>query len=81
MHWAEDAFDRVRNRYVRHASGMLLVGVLMYVISRLWKQHATMAVVVEQDKGDAPVRVLGVIAKEHVADSVARSIKVFAGKH
>jgi CIC family chloride channel protein len=51
------------------------------VISRLWKQHATMAVVVEQDKGDAPVRVLGVIAKEHVADSVARSIKVFAGKH
>jgi CIC family chloride channel protein len=51
------------------------------VISRLWKQHAAMAVVVEQDDARIPVRVLGVIAKEHVADSVARSIRIFPGKH
>lgn len=51
------------------------------VISRLWKQHAAMAVVVEQDDGHAPVRVLGVIAKEHVADSVASSIRIFPGKY
>ena len=50
------------------------------VISRLWKQHAAMAVVVEQDEAHAPVRVLGVIAKEHVADSVASSIRIFPGK-
>lgn len=51
------------------------------VISRLWKQHAAMAVVVEQDDAHAPVRVLGVIAKEHVADSVASSIRIFPGKY
>ncbi|MGG1947333.1 chloride channel protein [Trinickia sp. NRRL B-1857] len=51
------------------------------VISRLWKQHAAMAVVVEQGDAHSPVRVLGVIAKEHVADSVASSIKIFSGKH
>ena len=51
------------------------------VISRLWKQHGAMAVVVEQDDPQSPVRVLGVIAKEHVADSVARSIRIFPGKH
>lgn len=51
------------------------------VISRLWRQHATMAVVVQLDSAQAPVRVLGVIAKEHVADSVARSIRIFPGKH
>ncbi|HEX7684270.1 MAG TPA: hypothetical protein VF446_12170 [Trinickia sp.] len=51
------------------------------VISRLWKQHGAMAVVAEQDDPQSPVRVLGVIAKEHVADSVARSIRIFPGKH
>ncbi|KAA0079955.1 chloride channel protein [Paraburkholderia sp. T12-10] len=51
------------------------------VISRLWKQNATMAVVVERDDPHSPVRVLGVIAKEHVADSVASSIRIFPGKH
>lgn len=34
LHWAEDAFDRMPNRYLRHASGMLLVGVLMYILWR-----------------------------------------------
>ena len=49
------------------------------VISRLWKQHAVMAVVVGRDDGPGPARVLGVIAKEHIADSVAGSIRIFPG--
>ncbi|MGQ7932418.1 chloride channel protein [Paraburkholderia sp. D1E] len=49
------------------------------VISRLWKQHAVMAVVLGQRDGSAPVRVLGVIAKEHIADAVAGSIRIFPG--
>ncbi|WP_408352673.1 chloride channel protein [Paraburkholderia aromaticivorans] len=49
------------------------------VISRLWKHHAVMAVVVERPDGAGPVRVLGVIAKEHIADSVAGSIRIFPG--
>ena len=53
--------------------------VAFSVISRLWKQHAVMAVVVGQDHGPDSVRVLGVIAKEHIADSVARSIRIFPG--
>ncbi|WP_084688025.1 chloride channel protein [Paraburkholderia oxyphila] len=34
LHWAEDGFDRIRNRYGRHALGMLLVGTLMYALMR-----------------------------------------------
>ncbi|SAL86379.1 Cl-channel, voltage gated [Caballeronia choica] len=49
------------------------------VITRLWKKHAAMAVVVSRGDAQGPPRVLGVIAKEHIADSVASSIKVFPG--
>jgi len=34
LHLAEDLFDRIPWRYARHMVGMLLVGVLMYVLSR-----------------------------------------------
>ena len=50
------------------------------VITRLWKQHAAMAVVVGRQEGRGPVRVLGVIAKEHIADAVASSIRIFPGQ-
>jgi len=30
LHWVEGVFDRIRNPYVRHASGMLLVGLMIY---------------------------------------------------
>jgi chloride channel protein, CIC family len=30
LHWVEEIFDRIRNPYVRHASGMLLVGLMIY---------------------------------------------------
>ncbi|MGA7777437.1 MAG: chloride channel protein [Paraburkholderia sp.] len=50
------------------------------VITSLWKQHAMMAVVVGKQEGRGPVRVLGVIAKEHIADAVASSIRIFPGQ-
>jgi chloride channel protein, CIC family len=34
LHWAEDGFDLVPGRYLRHALGMLLVGLLMYGLMR-----------------------------------------------
>ena len=34
LHWAEDAFDRVPGAYLRHALGMLLVGVLIWLLWR-----------------------------------------------
>ena len=34
LHWAEDAFDRVPGRYSRHALGMLIVGLTMYLLWR-----------------------------------------------
>ncbi len=34
LHWAEDAFDRVPGRYRRHTLGMLIVGVMMYLLFR-----------------------------------------------
>lgn len=32
LHLAEDLFDRIRERYSRHALGMLLVGILIYIL-------------------------------------------------
>jgi chloride channel protein, CIC family len=34
LHWLEDGFDLIPGRYLRHVSGMLLVGILMYVLWR-----------------------------------------------
>lgn len=53
--------------------------VAFSVITRLRKQHAVMAVVVGQPEAHEPARVLGVIAKEHIADAVASSITIFPG--
>jgi CIC family chloride channel protein len=47
------------------------------VITTMWDRNATMAIVVSHDGGTE--RVLGVVTKEHVADTVARSIKIYAG--
>jgi len=50
------------------------------VIRRMWRRNAIMAVVVRGAHG-APrgTDVIGVITKEHVADSVADSIKAYPG--
>ena len=34
LHLAEDIFDRIRLRYLRHMLGMLILGVLMYLLLR-----------------------------------------------
>ncbi len=35
LHWLEDAFEHVPGSYLRHALGMLLVGVLIYALLRV----------------------------------------------
>jgi CIC family chloride channel protein len=39
LHLAEDIFDRVRSRYLRHVLGMLLLGVMMYALLRTLGQY------------------------------------------
>jgi CIC family chloride channel protein len=39
LHLAEDIFDRIRFRYLRHMLGMLILGVLMYVLLRAVGQY------------------------------------------
>jgi chloride channel protein, CIC family len=39
LHLAEDLFDRIKSRYLRHMFGMLLVGVLMYTLLRAFGQY------------------------------------------
>ncbi|HEY1726013.1 MAG TPA: chloride channel protein [Steroidobacteraceae bacterium] len=39
LHLAEDVFDRIKSRYLRHMLGMLIVGVLMYVLLRTLGQY------------------------------------------
>ncbi|WP_158801190.1 chloride channel protein [Acidisoma sp. L85] len=34
LHWVEDGFDRIPGRYLRHACGMLVVGLMMYLLWR-----------------------------------------------
>lgn len=47
------------------------------VIRRMWRKGSTMALVVRGRGVPRPDDILGVITKEHVADSVAASIKVY----
>jgi chloride channel protein, CIC family len=49
------------------------------VIGLLRQQRATMAVVTTGDRS-GPLRVSGVIAKEHIADAVASSIRIFPAR-
>jgi CIC family chloride channel protein len=39
LHLAEDLFDKVRNRYLRHMLGMLAVGLMIYGSMRLFGQY------------------------------------------
>jgi CIC family chloride channel protein len=43
----------------------------------MWRNHAFMAVVVRGQGMSSAEDVLGVITKEHVADSVASSLKIY----
>jgi CIC family chloride channel protein len=39
LHLAEDLFDRINSRYLRHMLGMLMLGVLMYLLMRTLGQY------------------------------------------
>ena len=53
-------------------------GAVVYdVIDRMWRKNAIMAVVVGGDGAARAENVRGVITKEHVADSVAQSMKIY----
>ena len=47
------------------------------VITSMWDRKASMAIVVSEEGGTE--HVLGVITKEHVADTVARSVQIYPG--
>ena len=49
------------------------------VIGRMWRRNAVMTVVVRGDRMPRASNVIGLITKEHVADSVAESIKPYSG--
>ena len=51
--------------------------IVFDVIRRIWRKDATMALVVRGHGVPRPADIAGVITKEHVADSVAASIKVY----
>jgi chloride channel protein, CIC family len=48
------------------------------VIGRMWREGAAMAVVVRKTAATLAEDVRGIISKEHVADSVAQSIRPYA---
>jgi CIC family chloride channel protein len=51
--------------------------VVFDVIRRMWRRGGAMAVVVEGGRVPRPDDVVGVITKEHIADSVAESIRPY----
>jgi CIC family chloride channel protein len=51
--------------------------IVFDVIQRMWRKRAVMALVVSGRGVPRPGDVVGVITKEHIADSVANSVKVY----
>jgi CIC family chloride channel protein len=39
LHFAEDYFDKIKGRYTRHVLGMLMVGVLIYLLQRGFRHY------------------------------------------
>jgi CIC family chloride channel protein len=51
--------------------------IVFDVIQRIWRKHASMALVIHGSGIPRAENIVGVITKEHVADSVASSVKVY----
>lgn len=51
--------------------------IIFDVIQRIWRKGAAMALVVNKRGVPRPENVVGIITKEHVADSVANSVKIY----
>ena len=62
-------------RFIVAREGDIMFGV----IGRMWRKNASMIVVVRGRKVPHKADILGIITKEHVADSVAASVKPYAG--
>jgi CIC family chloride channel protein len=52
--------------------------IMFNVIDRMWRKAAVMTIVVRTTGTPRPVDVIGLITKEHVADSVAESIRPYS---
>jgi CIC family chloride channel protein len=52
--------------------------IMFNVIGRMWRRNAVMTVVVQADGIPRPGNVLGSISKDHIADSVAESIRPYS---
>jgi CIC family chloride channel protein len=56
--------------------------IVFDVIRRMWRRNAVMAVVVGRERGTPRAGdVLGIITKDHVADSVAASVQLYPGEN
>jgi CIC family chloride channel protein len=53
--------------------------IVFDVIQRMWRRRAVMALVVRGRGVPRPDDIAGIITKEHIADSVASSVKVYPG--
>jgi chloride channel protein, CIC family len=80
-HASQQAGDQSRITLGEVASRNFIVvseeDIVFGVIEQMWREKATMAVVVRSGGAARPPDVLGVITKEHVADSVAASVAVY----
>jgi chloride channel protein, CIC family len=75
----EDAYSGVRFVDVAQRNFTLarVTDVMFDVVDRMARRNASMAVVVKDGGRGRPSEILGVISKEHVADSVTDSIRPF----
>ena len=53
--------------------------IMFDVIHRFWRRHASMIIVVSGKGMPRASKVVGVITKEHIADSVAESVRPYGG--
>ncbi|HUN98041.1 MAG TPA: chloride channel protein [Bradyrhizobium sp.] len=76
----EDAYSGVRFGDIAQRNFTLAraTDVMFDVVDRMARRKASMAVVVKDGGHGRPSEILGVISKEHVADSVTDSIRPFA---
>jgi chloride channel protein, CIC family len=70
---------RLRDIASRHFTVVREDDIAFDVIQRLWRRRAIMALVVRGTGVPRPSNIAGVITKEHVADSVAQSTKMYPG--
>jgi chloride channel protein, CIC family len=75
----ESAHSRVTLRDIASQNFVMVHedDILFEVIQRIWRHQAVMALVVRGRGTPGPGDIAGAITKEHVADSVASSVKVY----